>query len=202
MLYPTVILNVWKERQEPTINIEQNITKEKRYYLNSIDLNTEIQHCPIPEGIEPLNVCAGAWFIQFEPTTFLLTFDNHVKVINNIGQLKVETALIKSELEFKFPIETIVSSRNSVLAFGQHVIEGKSFAGQRTQYMEYKDMDLKLLTQQTGQFSQDLVVSMKKKGDPYGLLFYRILKKQNKFGIKRALFSRFLCAVRFVFVTR
>ena len=123
-------------------------------------------------------------------------------MINNIGQLKVETALIKSELEFKFPIETIVSSRNSVLAFGQHVIEGKSFAGQRTQYMEYKDMDLKLLTQQTGQFSQDLVVSMKKKGDPYGLLFYRILKKQNKFGIKRALFSRFLCAVRFVFVTR
>ena len=114
-----------------------------------------------------------------------------MKVINNIGQLKVETALIKSELEFKFPIETIVSSRNSVLAFGQHVIEGKSFAGQRTQYMEYKDMDLKLLTQQTGQFSQDLVVSMKKKGDPYGLLFYRILKNRTNLESREHFFQDF-----------
>ena len=104
---PVVVLNVWKERFDfvprvgnmpnSTATDENSIThntpmtssisRTHKFNLHTFDLNTAEEKNQLPGENEPLNV-TGNWLVQYENNTFMLAYDNKVKIIDGNGELK------------------------------------------------------------------------------------------------------------------
>jgi len=63
---------------------------------------------------------------QLEKDTLLVCYENKVKVVNLAGRLK-SSRRQAAELHFDFSVEFLVCLQDSVLAFHQHGMQGRSF---------------------------------------------------------------------------
>ncbi|KAF6026807.1 MAP4K1 [Bugula neritina] len=63
---------------------------------------------------------------QLEKDTVLVCYDKCVKVVSRNGRLK-SSSKQASQLSFHFPIQALVCLKDSVLAFHEHGMQGKSF---------------------------------------------------------------------------
>lgn len=94
------------------------------YHLNTINLNTQsswfADQATTGAPLTVVNVT------QLEKDTLLLCLERDVKIINFSGKVKSSRKLA-SELHFDFVTKNIVCLQDSILAFHEHGMQGRSF---------------------------------------------------------------------------
>ncbi|XP_076823425.1 mitogen-activated protein kinase kinase kinase kinase 5-like isoform X6 [Clavelina lepadiformis] len=98
-------------------------TTQPTFHLNTVNLNTYSSWFDQPTGAQQLNVVNVT---QLEKDTLLICLERDVKIISMSGKLKSSRKLA-SELHFDFVTKNIVCLQDSVLAFHEHGMQGRSF---------------------------------------------------------------------------
>nr|CAB3263631.1 mitogen-activated protein kinase kinase kinase kinase 5 [Phallusia mammillata] len=94
------------------------------YHLDTINLNTNSSWFADPQNAgTPLQVVNVT---QLEKDTLLVCLERDVKIISLSGKLKSSKKLA-SELHFDFNTKNIVCLQDSILAFHEHGMQGRSF---------------------------------------------------------------------------
>nr|XP_039251767.1 mitogen-activated protein kinase kinase kinase kinase 5-like isoform X2 [Styela clava] len=106
-------------------DISSMITPSSLFHLNTVNLNSQsswFSDQP-PAGSINLGVVNVT---QLEKDTVLICLEKDVKIISMAGRLKSSKKLA-SELKFDFATKNIVCLQDSVLAFHEHGMQGRSF---------------------------------------------------------------------------
>ncbi|XP_067939192.1 mitogen-activated protein kinase kinase kinase kinase 5-like isoform X2 [Watersipora subatra] len=93
--------------------------------FDTINLNTSVQWYTSEEYSSHKYLDASN-ITQLEKDTVLVCYDKHVKIVSRNGRLK-SSSKQASQLTFHFPIQALVCLKDSVLAFHEHGMQGKSF---------------------------------------------------------------------------
>jgi len=126
--------------QQPLNMFEMLITPELEYPLVCVGVSKGLEKSHLTFNIINLNSTTN-WFIegdpdehslevvnvtQLEKDTILVCYNNRIKVVNMNGKLK-SSRRQAADLHFDFPVESLVCLKDSVLAFHQHGMQGRSF---------------------------------------------------------------------------
>jgi len=126
---------------DPLSNFELFVTPESEYPLVCVGVSQGQEGNAVKFDIINLN-SSVQWFTaedystrkyldicnvtQLEKDTVLVSYEKHVKVVSMSGRLK-SSSRQASQLMFHFPIQALVCLKDSVLAFHEHGMQGKSF---------------------------------------------------------------------------
>jgi len=125
--YPIVCYGVTLCNQPTTNQPATEPTSQPLYHLNTINLGTPTQSSwYTDEAYNPGLQLAVVNVTQLEKDTLLICFEHDVKIVNMSGKLKSSKKLA-SQLRFDFKTKNIVCLQDSILAFHEHGMQGKSF---------------------------------------------------------------------------